>query len=42
MHLRIECGTRKRLSIPTKLSILKQQSPIQDEQGAINPEKSPE
>ena len=37
MHLRTECGTRKRFAIPTKPLILKQQSHAQEEQGAINP-----
>ena len=39
MHLRTECRTRKRLLIPNKPSVLKQQSQTQEEQEAINPEK---
>ena len=39
IHLRTECGTRKRLAIPTKSPILKQQKHTQDEQGAMKPQK---
>ena len=36
MHLRTECGASKRLVIPTKHFISKQQSHTQEGQGAIN------
>ena len=36
MHIRTECGTLKRLAVPTKTPVIKQQSHTQEEQETTN------